>query len=204
MTFMLLLFLQAGAGIESAVNESTFFNGTHLDGWAGHKDLWRVEKGEIIGTSSGLKRNEFLVRRMTVADFRLTFEVKLVPDKGNSGVQFRSKPLRSGEMLGYQADIGETWWGKLYEESRRGLLTKEECDGFVNREGWNTYEIVAVGSRVLMALNGRLCVDLDDPKGARSGVIALQLHSGAPEEVRFRRLTLEINPRPILKTLQEH
>jgi hypothetical protein len=181
-----------------------FFNGRDLQGWVGNRDLWRVEEGEIVGTSKGLKRNEFLYRDMKIGDFRLTFEVKLIPDKGNSGVQFRSLPLRSGEMRGYQADIGETWWGKLYEESRRGLLTRKECDAFVNREGWNSYEIVAVGDRVLMALNGRLCVDLVDPKGAREGVIALQLHSGAPEEVRFRKLELQLDPKPVLITLNEY
>jgi hypothetical protein len=41
-------------------------------------------------------------------------------------------------------------------------------------------------------INGNLCVDMQDAEGARRGVFALQLHSGGPMEVRFRRLKLEV------------
>ena len=55
-------------------------------------------------------------------DFRLSVQVKLVKNEGNSGIQFRSIELADGEMKGDQADIGPGWWGKLYEENGRGLL----------------------------------------------------------------------------------
>ena len=54
-------------------------------------------------------------------NFKLTLKVKLTPNAANSGIQFRSEPLPDGEMKGPQADIGAGWWGKLYEESGRGL-----------------------------------------------------------------------------------
>ena len=60
-----------------------------------------------------------------LGDFRLTLNVKLVENEGNSGIQFRSEPLPDGEVKGYQADVGPGWWGKLYEENGRGLLWKE-------------------------------------------------------------------------------
>jgi hypothetical protein len=190
------------AQTDKELKELTFFTGT-LDGWIGDKELWSVENGnEIVGKSPGIKKNTFLYRDMVLADFRLVVEVKLVPNNGNSGIQYRSKPLKSGEMKGYQADVGETWWGKLYEESRRGLLTKEPHDDLVKVGDWNTYEILAVGTHVWQALNGTVTVDLEDPKGFPDGVIALQLHSGEPEEVRFRILKLEVNPKPELTTVK--
>jgi hypothetical protein len=54
--------------------------------------------------------------------------------------------------------------------------------------------IEARGSRIRTYLNGNLCVDLDDPAGAKKGVLALQVHSGPPMEVRFKDLVLEVNP----------
>ena len=94
-------------------------------------------------------------------DFRLTFKVKLVPNKANSGLQFRSVPLEnSPEMKGYQADIGEGWCGKLYHESGRGLLTKVNGDAAVRTDDWNTYEVLAVGHRIKTAINGKLCTDI--------------------------------------------
>src|SRR6185295_14810760 len=81
-----------------------FFNGRDLALWDGDPKLWRVERGEIVGRSGGgLARNEFLASQLFVTDFRLTLEVKLTPDGGNSGVQFRSAPLHEG-MKGPQAD----------------------------------------------------------------------------------------------------
>jgi putative heme-binding domain-containing protein len=180
----------------TAENVATFFNGRDLEGWDGNTSLWKVENGELVGRSlKGEKKNEFLRSRLMAGDFRLTLQVKMVmQNKGfeNSGIQFRSKPLPDGEMQGYQADIGPGWWGKLYEESGRGLLWDKSGEAHVKPNEWNDYEVVAQGSRVRTFINGQPCVDLDDPKGARSGLIALQLHSGGPVEIRFRALKLEL------------
>jgi putative membrane-bound dehydrogenase-like protein len=175
-------------------NVGAFFNGVDLAGWQGEASLWKVENGEIVGKTDGLSQNKFLRSDLSATDFRLVLEVKLVDDAGNSGVQFRSEPLPDGEMKGYQADIGPGWWGKLYEESGRGLLWPESGEKFIKKGEWNTYEITARGAHIETKLNGNVSVSLDDPSGRRSGIFALQLHSGGATEVRFRNLKLEILP----------
>jgi putative membrane-bound dehydrogenase-like protein len=175
-------------------NVTTFFNGKDLTGWQGNPELWRVEDGEIIGTSTGLKRNEFLVNHLTMGDFRLKVKVKLTPNAGNSGIQFRSEALAEGEVKGYQADVGIGWWGKLYEEHGRALLWDRSGEAHVRPDDWNDYEIVAIGSHLKTFINGQLCVDLDDPPGAKRGIIALQLHSGGPFEVRYKDFDLQLDP----------
>jgi putative membrane-bound dehydrogenase-like protein len=175
-------------------NQQLFFNGKDLTGWIGNDKLWSVEDGEIVGRSPGLDHNEFLFSDLTAENFALAFDVKLSKDdgKGNSGVQFRSEPLDTGEARGDQADIGPGWWGKLYEESGRGLLWDKSGDQHVRTGDWNRYEIRAEGSRIQTWLNGQPCVDLDDLAGKRRGQFALQLHSGGPLEVRFRNFELEV------------
>jgi putative membrane-bound dehydrogenase-like protein len=173
-------------------NVKTLFNGKNLSGWHGDSKLWSVDKGEIVGKSPGVKKNEFLINELELGDFRLTLEVKLTPNSENSGVQFRSEELPGGEVKGYQADVGLGWWGKLYEEHGRGLLTKEGGDKHIKENDWNRYEIVAVGSKIKTYINGQLCVDVDDPQGAKKGILAFQIHSGGPMEVRFRNLKLEL------------
>jgi putative heme-binding domain-containing protein len=192
-------------------NITGFYNGQDLSNWfslseqiatgEGRKPpeglSWTVENGEIVGKSAGLKRNEFLVSQYTLGDFRFECEVKLVDNQGNSGIQLRSVPLPNGEMRGYQADIGAGWWGKLYEESGRGLLENNDAERHAKKGEWNRYEVVAVGSRVRTSINGELCVDRDDPAAARRGVLALQLHSGGVTEVRYRNLKLSLlEPNP--------
>src|SRR5919197_2737501 len=167
-------------------NAKDFFNGKDLAGWVGDPKLWSVENGEIVGKTTGLKRNEFLKSELAAENFRLSLKVKLVPNAGNSGVQFRSEALPDGEMKGPQADIGAGWWGKLYEESGRGLLVKEGGEKFVKVDDWNEYVVEARGSRVKAWINGNLVFDYDDPKLSRRGVIGLQVHSGGPMEVRFK------------------
>jgi putative heme-binding domain-containing protein len=180
-----------------------FYNGKDLAGWDGEESLWHVENSEIVGSSkTGLKRNEFLKSQMVVGDFRLICKVKLTPNKENSGIQFRTEPLAGGEVRGYQADAGQGWWGKLYEENGRGILCDKSGEQYLRPEDWNTYEVLAVGHKIRTALNGHLCVDLDDQNGSLQGIIAFQLHAGGPIEVRYKDLQLELNPQFQLKTVQ--
>ena len=57
--------------------------------------------------------------------------------------------------------------------------------------------------KVKTALNGHLCVDVDDPKISRSGIIGLQMHAGGPMEVRFKDFHLELNPKFEMTTVKE-
>lgn len=120
----------------SAAEPVQVFNGQDLTGWEGNMDLWSVKDGAITGitppdpadpTKGIIKHNTFLVwKGGTVGDFELTFKYRL--EKGNSGVQYRSKELEAGAfgpvMSGYQADFeaGTKYSGILYEEKGRGIL----------------------------------------------------------------------------------
>jgi putative membrane-bound dehydrogenase-like protein len=178
--------------LATAENAKDLFNGKDLTGWDGDPKLWSVDKGEIVGKSPGIAHNSFLRSQMLAADFKLSMQVKLTPDKENSGIQFRSEALPGYEVKGYQADVGAGWWGKLYEEHGRGVLSAKGGEAFVKAGEWNLYEIEAKGSRIRTWINGQLCVDMDDPQGAPRGIFALQIHSGGAMEVRFKELRLEV------------
>ncbi|MFO0939108.1 MAG: PVC-type heme-binding CxxCH protein [Gemmataceae bacterium] len=179
-------------------NAKEFFNGKDLTGWdadpvATELKVWSVENGEIVGRSEkGLKRNTFLTSNLEVSDFKLTLKIKLTPNKENSGVQIRSVRIEGGEMRGPQCDAGKGWWGKLYEESGRGLLVKDDREKLVKENDWNEYRIEAKGNSIKTWLNGQPCVNLTDEKISRKGLIGLQVHSGGPIEVRFKDLKLEV------------
>ncbi len=182
-------------------NVAGLFNGRDLTGWQGDLDLWSVEDGAIVGRTEGIDHNSFLTSDLSVEDFRLQVEVLLVDNRGNSGIQFRSRATDDGGVAGYQADIGPGWWGKLYEEHGRGLLWDRSGADLVRPGEWNTYEIVAVGSSIRTYINGKQAVDVDDSQGARRGILALQLHSGGATEVRFRNFRLELETADALADL---
>ena len=180
-----------------------FFNGRDLTRWIADPEVWFVEDGELVGRSTtGLAANKYASSDFLLEDFRLTLEVKLADNTSNSGVQFRSRRTPSGDMIGPQADIGAEWWGKLYEVGGRNLMGDVDATSFVRQGQWNTYEIVATGNRFLTALNGNVCVDQTDELFAKRGVVGFQVHAGEPTEVRFRNLKLELNPEPILVTVE--
>ncbi|MDB4680169.1 MAG: DUF1080 domain-containing protein [Planctomycetaceae bacterium] len=174
-------------------NTKTFFNGKDLTGWKGDESLWSVREGVIVGhTETGIKKNSFLYSDLIVKDFDLTMNVRLTPNDANSGVQFRSEVLPDGLARGYQADMGQQWWGKLYHEHGRKMLWNKDATQHVKAGEWNEYRIVAKGHHIQTYLNGKLCVDLDDAEGETSGVIALQVHSGGPMKVEFKDLKLKV------------
>jgi len=127
----------------------------------------------------------------------LRVEFRLVNGAGNSGVQFRSEPVPdSPEVSGFQADVGVTFWGSLYDESRRRTTLAAPDPSFVeslDTEAWHTYLITADGNHIKLELDGVKTVDYteEDPEISDTGLIAVQVHGGRdPIEVQFR--TIEI------------
>lgn len=191
----------AGAGPCSETDDEGFvalFDGKTLDGWEGDAALWKVEDGAIVGDSPGIKHNEFLATKKTYADFELRLEFRLHEGRGNSGIQFRSRRVPdSSEVSGYQADIGENYWGCLYDESRRNKVlvqAPEELSKVLKKDGWNDYMIRAQGNRVTLAINGLQTVEYTekDPAIPADGILALQVHSGPPLRVEFRNIRIKI------------
>ncbi|HTL30830.1 MAG TPA: PVC-type heme-binding CxxCH protein, partial [Tepidisphaeraceae bacterium] len=197
----LFAYLRSSTQVPMLATEKTvksFFNGKDLTGGEDRDmSLWHVENGEIVGKTDGLKSNHFLISKMIVGDFKLTVQIKLVDDKGNSGIQFRSAPLENGEMKGYQADVGPGWWGRLYEEQGRAILAEPTTKDAAKPGEWNTYEIIANGDHIETRINGKLCVNLSDPQGDRRGAVAFQLHAGGPTEVRIKDIKLEVDPKTL-------
>ena len=188
----------AGSSLPAAEDGfEALFNGADLTGWEGDTLLWTVQDGELVGKSPGIGYNDFLATEAEYGDFVLRFQVKLVDDIGNSGVQFRSQRMKgSMEMIGYQADIGPTWWGDLYDESRRrvGLVEADHglMDRVVKKGDWNDYEIHAEGKKIKLTINGTVTADYaeEDPEIPDAGRIATQIHSGPAIEVRFREMRI--------------
>ena len=138
----------------------------------------------------------------------------------NSGVQYRSKVIDPSYWVvgGYQADMeaGPNYTGILYEERFRGIMAlrgekvvwtaddKKQVVGSVGsaadieaslkKGDWNDYVIIAKGNHLQQFVNGKQTVDVTDnceAKRAMSGILALQLHAGAPMMVQFKDIRLK-------------
>jgi Domain of Unknown Function (DUF1080) len=181
------------------------FDGRTFSGWEGDTTTtWRIQDGAIVGgsLSTQVPRNEFLTTTRSFADFALRVKFKLVGTEGfiNGGVQIRSQRVKEppNEMSGYQADIGDKYWGSLYDESRRNKTlvapAAELIKEILKPGDWNDYEIRAEGPRIRLSINGRQTVDYTeaDPKIPHDGLIGLQIHGGGKAEVWYKDITIEV------------
>jgi len=196
--------LLACGSVSFAADEPGFkplFNGKDLTGWQGNPKLWSVRDGAITGITGSdadtkIKHNTFLVwTNGEVGDFELRLSYRI--EKGNSGIQYRSKVQSQGEfgpiVGGYQADFeaGKTYSGILYEERGRGILAQrgqktvvkadtgkpevtgsvgksEEIQAKITHEGWNEYVVLAKGNHLQHFINGQQTVDVTDEQDAKS------------------------------------
>lgn len=206
--------------VQAADGWVKLFNGQNLDGWEQHSGSakYRVENGEVVGTTVLNTGNSFLCTTKTYGDFILEFEFKVA--KGmNSGVQFRSeyykqetekeirgkkKKFPADRVFGYQYEIDPSdraWTGGVYDEARTGWLAdlkdKPEAQKAFKNGEWNQARIECKGDRIQTWINGVKAADLKSDLTLR-GLIALQVHgigdgkkNKPGEEIRWRNLRLK-------------
>lgn len=196
----------AGTDSRCAADEgfTPLFDGGSLNGWNGDPAWFRIEEQAIVAGAldKPIPHNVFLCTDEDYGDFELRLEVKLIGEGNNAGVQFRTAKIPgSHEVSGYQADVGSAGgrpvWGSLYDESRRRkmlvLADAEAVRKVLRPDDWNRMRIRCEGPRIQIWLNDLQTVDYTEmDKGIeRSGVIALQIHGGAPAEASYRKLRLK-------------
>jgi putative membrane-bound dehydrogenase-like protein len=207
--FLLVLLSLSGAWAEPA----PLFDGKSLEQWEsisgpnGGVPMWRVEDGMITGGSltEQIAHNDFLATKRSYRNFELRLKIKITGSGFvNSGVQLRSQRAKSGgEMVGYQVDAGEGWWGKLYDESRRNKVIGQAADlaavnAAVNKNDWNEYVIRAEGPRLRSWINGVAALDYTEGDSAipLEGRIGIQVHGGGKTLVQVKDITIDELPEP--------
>jgi 3-keto-disaccharide hydrolase len=207
-------FLGAGilqaSGIESSPPKPgkpiELFDGHTFQGWEGDTArTWRIEKGALVGGSltETVPHNEFLCTSREFKNFDLRLKVKLTGTGFvNGGIQFRSQRLKQPafEMTGYQADMGEGYWGSLYDESRRNKTLAHTharvIQQILHPNAWNEYIVRCEARHIRLWLNGVLTVDYteDEESVPLAGFIGLQIHGGGKAEASYKEIALEELP----------
>ncbi len=177
---------------------TALLDGKSFEGWEGNLDVFRIEDGAIVGGSATqpVPRNEYLCTEKQYANFELRLKFKVLGKNPNAGIQIRSERVAgSNEMIGHQADVGQVYWGCLYDERRHKLLAGppvQEQGKLYKKNDWNQYVIRCQGRRIQLWLNGRRTVDYTEPDASipQRGVIGLQIHGGPPSEAWYKEITI--------------
>jgi hypothetical protein len=199
----IVLFVFAACASTHTQQEAvSLFDGKTFRGWQGDTvHTWRIENEALVGGSltETVPHNEFLATLQTYTNFDLRLQFKLTGTGFvNAGVQVRSQRLENPayEMAGYQADLGEGYWGSLYDESRRDKILAIADSSIVSKilrpNDWNDYRVRCNGRKIQIWLNNTQTVDYteEDKSIVQSGRIALQIHGGGKAEVAYRNIQL--------------
>jgi hypothetical protein len=146
-----------------------------LDDWHARvpdRNGWRIENGELI---NGPPSSD-LITDLEFTDFTLHIEAN-VPEGGNSGIYLRGRHEVQIEDNG-EAEPTPLTIGAVY-----GFLEPSELPGTRASE-WNTCEILLVGRRVTVVLNGRTLIADRPIPGITGG--ALDSDEGAPGPIMLQ------------------
>lgn len=156
------------------------FNGQDLSGWeAEGKAIWEVKDGLLVGRQGPGNTPGDLFTTGSYDDFELSVTYRVVWP-ANSGIWYR---YQGGEKT-FQADILEyqnpfALSGTLYRPGVAGepFAAVNTDASIIDREGWNTMVIRAVGNRQIIVLNGKQVVDVRADVSDH-GRIGFQVHPG--------------------------
>ncbi len=210
------------AGDGNADAAEPIFDGKTLEGWsAPDMSFWRVEDGAITGEVTADHRppeNNFIVwQGGKVGDFELTFRFRILGEKANSGMQFRSEVKERGLVHGYQADMSGDGRliGNVFDEygprgplAARGESVTWTADGKkdvkpvtaggdpfkdkpLDPKEWNEYRITAKGESITVQVNGVTTTELHDhdPRHRMEGVLAMPV---IPERMKVQYKDLRL------------
>jgi hypothetical protein len=169
------------------------FNGKDLTGWKTHPKSpgkWKVEDGAIVGTGPA---SHLFTEKGDYRNFHFRMEI-MINDKGNSGQYFRTQ-FGPGFPTGWEAQINATHGdpvktGSLYPDSRqkdlkdvKGIRVLEAAH---KPDEWFTQEVICVGPKITILVNGKKTVEWTDPKERfKTGHFAIQQHDpGSVVKVR--------------------
>jgi len=154
-------------------------------------------------------------------DFELKLEYRIIGGNSGIQYRSFEVKNNKWVVGGYQADFeaGNTYSGILYGEKFRGILAgrgqetvltrvdnrfakkvvgsvgdSDEIQTHIKKEDWNEYHVIAKGFLFTHKINGVVtckCTDADAQQRRESGILALQLHAGAPMKVQFRNIQLK-------------
>jgi len=185
LTSALLVSALAAAG--TAFGQDGFvslFDGKSLDGFTQTGEAnWHVEDGAIVADKG---KGGHLVSKESYKDVHIRIEF-WSDEKANSGIFVRCAPDKIGAKTCYEFNIFDTRPDPTYGTG--SIVYIAEVSPMPKAAGkWNTYEITAQGSHLVVVLNGQKTADVQDSKHNAGGPFALQYGSGV---VKFRKVQIK-------------
>jgi putative heme-binding domain-containing protein len=167
---------------------AVFFSshGPDLSFWQRRRGDWRVERGEIISRGT----HPLLVSDLTiVGDFRVSLRVN--PGKAGRGAVRLGDADHGVPRVEFMAGMAPVLVDGDGERAT-GDAFKAVDVKVLQPDSWSRLEIVVVGPRIEVRLDGRTAAVLTNVMLPKQRVIGLEGHDSTGAEMRFTHLELEL------------
>ena len=152
------------------------------------KANWAMKDGALVADKlDDAKILSYLVSKESYKDFQIKAEFWTDED-ANSGIFIRCQdPKKIDSKLCYEVNIFDKRPDPSYGTG--AIVDVAKVDPMPKAAGkWNTFDITAQGSHLVVVLNGQKTADVQDSKHNAGGPFALQYGSGV---VKFRKVQIK-------------
>ena len=151
------------------------------------KANWAMQDGALGADKLDGKDLSYLVTKTSYKDFQIKAEF-WTDEEANSGIFIRcDQSDKIDAKICYEVNIYDKRPDPSYGTG--AIVDVAKVDPMPKAAGkWNTYEITAQGSHLVVVLNGQKTADVQDSKHNAGGPFALQYGSGV---VKFRKVQIK-------------
>jgi len=187
--------LAAGGGYGPLITDST------LRHYLGDKQRWSFRNGLLTGEQETPGRESFLLSNERFGDFHLKFSARCAG--AGCRILVRGTIQPPFQLAGYQVEIGSAAGslsyckpGRFESASMKAEPQKEvslvRASSAPPADGWNDYEITAVGDQITVQVNNREAARITEDRGFRDGAIGFRLASGGSGKLEFKDLQIRL------------
>jgi hypothetical protein len=178
------------SGVASGQSDGwiTLLDGTKMGEWDEvGKANWAMKDGALVADKLDGKDPSYLVSKTAYKDFQIKAEF-WTDEEANSGIFIRCDEAKKIDAkICYEVNIFDKRPDPSYGTG--AIVDVAKVDPMPKAAGkWNTYEITAQGSHLVVVLNGQKTADVQDSKHNAGGPLALQYGSGV---VKFRKVQIK-------------
>jgi len=178
----------------TSLTPTLLFNGKDLSGWTIYgTEKWYVEDSLLVCENGQEEGFGYLGTNKDYKSFELNVEFKQETPKSNGGVFIHSE-LEGTDIDGWQVEIGPPGHqaGGIHRYDSGWLIKPDPIKDEALKMGeWNHLKIRVAGDKMVVWLNGTEMSSLVDPKiEASEGLVALQIHKGNVNKLRWRNIEI--------------
>jgi len=156
------------------------------------KDFELKLEYRIVGGNSGIQYRSFRIpnQKWVIGGYQADFEAGDVWSGALYGERFRGILAKRGQ----RTNLVRRKNGKFKVEVTGSVGKSADIQAKIKKEDWNEYHIIVSDYSFIHKINGITTInsyDSDLKRRRSEGILALQLHAGAPMKVQFRNIRLK-------------